>query len=136
MVDAIYSGMLSDAPTQIDSLFGLHVVTACADVPEEILVPRDTWQDTDAYDRTARKLAAMFGENFSKYAEGVSADDVVTRLLETVPEPSYGEGLKAPSLQMVDRAPQQLSPTEQPAAARDEPGFLDSACDARRNAAP
>jgi ATP-dependent phosphoenolpyruvate carboxykinase len=41
-------------------------------VPDEILVPRNTWQDQAGYDRTARRLAAMFADNFAKYADGVS----------------------------------------------------------------
>jgi len=74
MVDEIYSGSLNDAPTQTDSVFGLHVITACPEVPEEILIPQNTWEDADEYDRTARKLAGMFVKNFEKYAEGVSAE--------------------------------------------------------------
>ena len=35
-------------------------------------VPRATWADPDAYDAAARKLAAMFHENFAQYADGVS----------------------------------------------------------------
>jgi phosphoenolpyruvate carboxykinase (ATP) len=32
------------------------------------------WTDTAAYDATARKLADLFRENFTKYEAGVSAD--------------------------------------------------------------
>ena len=39
--------------------------------------PRTTWADTKAYDAQAAKLAAMFRENFNRYAaevdEGVRA---------------------------------------------------------------
>ena len=42
-------------------------------VPDEILRPRGTWPDPDAYDATARELASMFAENFTSYADGVSA---------------------------------------------------------------
>jgi phosphoenolpyruvate carboxykinase (ATP) len=41
-------------------------------VPSEILVPRTTWPDTGAYDEAARRLAAMFHDNFATYADGVS----------------------------------------------------------------
>ena len=37
-----------------------------------MLQPRSTWADKDAYDRTARRLAAMFHLNFAKYADGVT----------------------------------------------------------------
>jgi phosphoenolpyruvate carboxykinase (ATP) len=74
MVDAIYSGALVEAPTEIDPVFGLHVVTACPGVPVEMLQPKKTWLDKAAYDLAARKLAGLFAENFKTYADGVSAE--------------------------------------------------------------
>ena len=42
------------------------------DVPAEVLTPRNTWKDPEAYDQKARDLARRFNENFKKYADGVS----------------------------------------------------------------
>jgi len=71
---AIHSGALADAPTEVDPVFGLKVVTSCPDVPSEILIPKGTWSDPAAYDATARKLANLFADNFTKYRDGVSDD--------------------------------------------------------------
>ena len=43
-------------------------------VPTEILVPRNTWADHEAYTRTARRLAGLFRENFARYADGASEE--------------------------------------------------------------
>jgi len=72
IIDAIYAGDLNDAPTETDPVFGFDVVTACPNVPGEILRPKATWDDTDAFDRTAYKLAKLFIDNFTQYADGVS----------------------------------------------------------------
>jgi phosphoenolpyruvate carboxykinase (ATP) len=45
----------------------VSVVTACPDVPAEVLVPRQAWPDKSRYDATARKLAGLFIENFKNY---------------------------------------------------------------------
>ncbi len=72
ILDAIHAGQLTDAPTQQEHFFGLNMVTACPGLPDEILIPRNTWSDGAAYDQTAKKLANLFHENFKSYADGVS----------------------------------------------------------------
>ncbi|MEO8437895.1 MAG: phosphoenolpyruvate carboxykinase (ATP), partial [Chloroflexota bacterium] len=72
MVRAALDGSLADVPTRLDPNFGLAVPTSCREVPETFLDPRTTWADKDAYDASARKLAAMFRANFADYADGVS----------------------------------------------------------------
>jgi phosphoenolpyruvate carboxykinase (ATP) len=69
IIDAIHSGELANAPTTTDPVFGLRMVTACPNVPAEILVPRNTWADKAAYDAAAKKLAVQFRKNFEQYAD-------------------------------------------------------------------
>ncbi len=73
MVRAALSGALDDVPTAIDPVFGVAVPTACPDVPSEVLTPRSTWADPEAYDHRAAELAAMFAANFEAYAADVPA---------------------------------------------------------------
>jgi phosphoenolpyruvate carboxykinase (ATP) len=74
IIDAIHSGALLDAPTQVDPVFGLAVPTSCPDVPSEMLQPRNTWADKAAYDEKAKKVASLFRENFKKYESQASAE--------------------------------------------------------------
>jgi len=74
IIDAINSGALATAKTQPDPVFGLSVVAECPHVPEEILIPRNTWADKSAYDAVARKLAELFRNNFKPYEGSVSPD--------------------------------------------------------------
>jgi phosphoenolpyruvate carboxykinase (ATP) len=71
MIRAALAGRLDDAETVKDRFFGVEVPLHVPDVPDEVLRPRDTWADGDAYDAQARKLAGMFRENFEKYAAQV-----------------------------------------------------------------
>ena len=71
MVNAILSGDLEDAETTPDGVFGLAIPTAVPNVPSEVLNPRSTWDDPQAYDETARSLADMFVANFEKYTRHV-----------------------------------------------------------------
>jgi phosphoenolpyruvate carboxykinase (ATP) len=74
IIDAIHAEQLVNAPTTPDPVFGFDVVTACPQVPPEVLVPRRAWKDADAYDAAARKLAGLFRDNFESHAAGVSAE--------------------------------------------------------------
>lgn len=74
MISAILSGELTDAETSVEPFFELHVPTHVEGVPDEVLNPRGTWSDPDAYDEQAARLANMFIENFEQFADGVSEE--------------------------------------------------------------
>lgn len=66
MVRAALRGDLDGIEYRKDPVFGLHVPKVCPDVPSEILDPRQTWQNKEAYDEQARKLKAMWDEQIKK----------------------------------------------------------------------
>ena len=72
MVRAAINGDLDGVETVIDPVFRVAVPVSVPGVPDEVLQPRRTWADTDAYDAAARRIAGMFHDNFAKYAAGVS----------------------------------------------------------------
>ena len=72
MVNAALAGDLDDVEFVTDPVFGVEVPTAVPGVPSEVLQPRGTWADGDAYDAAAAKLAEMFRENFGQFADQVS----------------------------------------------------------------
>jgi phosphoenolpyruvate carboxykinase (ATP) len=74
IVDAIHAGALDDCAATVDPNFGLEVPSACPGVPAEVLVPRNTWADKDAYDQTAQKLAGLFRDNFEQYKTAASEE--------------------------------------------------------------
>jgi len=74
IIDAIHSGRLAEAPVEPDPVFGFDVVTACPNVPSDVLVPRNTWSDQAGFDATAAKLAGLFIQNFKAYEAGVAPD--------------------------------------------------------------
>jgi phosphoenolpyruvate carboxykinase (ATP) len=47
-------------------IFGLEMPQTCPNVPEEILSPRNTWADKEAYDQKANELKKAFEENYKK----------------------------------------------------------------------
>ena len=72
MVRAALNGLLDDVPTRTDPTFGIEVPTACPDVPTEVLWPRDTWADKDAYDRQARSWRRCSSRTSSQFEAGVT----------------------------------------------------------------
>lgn len=75
IIDAIHSGELAKAPTEEVPLFDLQYPSQCSGVPDELLNPRNIWRDKDAYDRTARRLATLFRDNFQQF-EHASSDAI------------------------------------------------------------
>ncbi|MEX0290351.1 MAG: phosphoenolpyruvate carboxykinase (ATP) [Flavobacteriaceae bacterium] len=51
----------------IHSVFGVAQPRECPGVPTSVLSPRATWNDDDAYYKTAFKLSNAFRENFKKF---------------------------------------------------------------------
>lgn len=75
MVDAALSGALAGAPQAADPLFGFRVPKSCPGVSPELLDPRASWKDADAYEAQARKLARMLQENFQE-KHGHASEDI------------------------------------------------------------
>ncbi len=73
MLHAALSGKLDDAATTLDVNFRLEVPDEVPGVPADLLVPRNTWDDPEEYERTAQRLTRMFRENFKRYEDGVGA---------------------------------------------------------------
>ena len=72
IIDAILEGSLKNTNYVKNELFGFDVPTECPNVPYEILLPRKTWSDENAYDKAELKLAKMFNKNFKKFEAGSS----------------------------------------------------------------
>jgi len=66
IVHCALSGTLADVEYDEDPLFHIQVPRTCPSVPCEILNPRNTWQDKEAFDLRAKKLASDFGDHFDK----------------------------------------------------------------------
>ena len=74
MITAALEGALDKVDYHTHPVFGMMIPASCPGVPSEILDPRSTWSDKDAYDRVSRDLALQFVRNFEKYAPCVSAE--------------------------------------------------------------
>jgi phosphoenolpyruvate carboxykinase (ATP) len=71
LLAAALDGSLSGVEFRTDANFGFAVPVAVPGVDQSILDPRSTWADGLAYDRQARRLVAMFIENFAKFDKHV-----------------------------------------------------------------
>lgn len=74
MITAALEGKLDKVETAIDPIFGVAVPKEVPGVPSDILSPRNTWADKNAYDEKAKFLAGLFLKNFEKYASGVTPE--------------------------------------------------------------
>lgn len=69
MVTAALTGALDKVQFELDPIFNVMVPTSCPDVPAEVLSPKNTWADKDAYEKQAKDLASRFVKNFEKYTD-------------------------------------------------------------------
>lgn len=68
MIHAAFDGQLDNVEFETDAIFGLSMPTSCPNVPSEVLNPRNTWSDKNAYDAQATKLHAMFEANAKQFS--------------------------------------------------------------------
>lgn len=73
MIHSALEGELSDCETIQDDIFGLHIPISIPGVPDDILVPKNTWDNKDSYDQAAQQLAKQFHENFEKFSHASDA---------------------------------------------------------------
>lgn len=69
MITAAMNGELDNVEYTPHNVFGVLVPQSCPGAPAEILNPRDTWADKEAYDKKANELAGLFIKNFEQFAD-------------------------------------------------------------------
>ncbi|WP_338356330.1 phosphoenolpyruvate carboxykinase (ATP) [Yeosuana marina] len=77
MINAVLNGDLglyTYDNYHIHSVFGVAQPRECPGVPTSVLSPRATWNNDEAYYKTAFKLTNAFRENFKKYEEFCSEE--------------------------------------------------------------
>jgi phosphoenolpyruvate carboxykinase (ATP) len=74
MITSALEGKLNNVEFEKLPIFDLAYPTSCEGVPSELLNPRATWLDKQAYDETANNLAVKFVKNFEKFAAETSSE--------------------------------------------------------------
>lgn len=81
LIQAALRGDLDEVDYQTHLIFGLAYPRSCPNVPSDILSPRDSWRDKEAYFAQANKLAEAFAENFKQYEA-----EMDIKILEAAPK--------------------------------------------------
>jgi phosphoenolpyruvate carboxykinase (ATP) len=77
MISSALEGKLENVEFIQHPVFGLQMPVECQNVPSEVLNPRNTWKDKEAYDKKANQLATSFKENFEKF-EKQANDEILS----------------------------------------------------------
>ena len=56
---------------------------SCPNVPSEILHPKNTWKNKDAYNKKANKLADAFNKNFVQFTDNAN-DEILSSAPKSV----------------------------------------------------
>jgi len=65
LLDAALAGEFDNVATMVEPTLGLTMPAACEGVPNQILNPRETWDDPEAYDVAAAKLRDLFRDHYN-----------------------------------------------------------------------
>ncbi|EST13597.1 phosphoenolpyruvate carboxykinase [Sporolactobacillus laevolacticus DSM 442] len=69
IIQAALDGRLDRQDTYTDPIFGLHIPKSCPGVPDQVLMPWQTWSNKANYERQAKELAEQFKNNFKRFSE-------------------------------------------------------------------
>lgn len=83
MINAAINGDLDKVEYLPHVVFGVLKPQSCPGVPSEYLNPRNTWENTEAYDQRALSLAQLFVNNFKQFEDRAS-DEILSAAPKTV----------------------------------------------------
>ena len=69
MITAALSGVLDNVGYRVHSLFKAEIPTSCPGVPSEILSPRETWKNDEAFYKSTNNLVRQFHQNFDQFRD-------------------------------------------------------------------
>ena len=76
ILDAIHESNLENAEMQKLDVFNLNVPKKVPGVPDDVLMPINTWANKDAYNTETKKLGDRFVKNFKSYEDKVPKEVV------------------------------------------------------------
>jgi phosphoenolpyruvate carboxykinase (ATP) len=76
LITSALEGELDNVSYEKDHYFGYQVPTTCGMVPVELLNPKNSWDNSEAYDSKAKELAVKFKSNFEKF-ESLASKDIM-----------------------------------------------------------
>ena len=79
IIKAVLNGHLDKAATVEDKTFHINIPVSCPGVPAEMLQPRNTWKDPQAFEARARKLAGEFSIHFDRVYGSKNLPEAVCR---------------------------------------------------------
>ena len=85
MITEALTGGLDSVDYTNHEVFGLAMPSTCANVPDELLNPRNTWSDKTKYDQKANELAQKFNNNFKQFEDFANKE-----ILSAAPKVSVG----------------------------------------------
>lgn len=74
MITAALNNELENVDYTEHEVFGLAMPNSCPNVPDEILHPKNTWDNKQDYDKTAAELSKKFNKNFEKFSSYANDD--------------------------------------------------------------
>jgi len=79
IIRAVLNGELDRAAYTEEPTFHISIPASCPDVPAEILQPKNTWKDAEAFEKRAQKLAAEFSAHFDRAYGNKNLPEAVRR---------------------------------------------------------